>query len=381
MTREILLISPREPSGATWLINCLLVLGIKTYRNSSKPMWIENGDGEFSLSPHEYFLKKWLPILSEKASFRFRGDVSVRWAHEWPSSIHEHKDIIFFIRDPRDSLFSRYKRENMTCCYHDFLNFPDSETLLNRVDNWTLFCSSWLIRPHVHLARFEDYKQDATKTLKGILEAIAIETSQSEFEFAIANSTFERAAAAEKRYREQNPDDIEVINRSGSCGNWEQQCILKESIDMIEAGAGSLLINCGYRIQNAKSIIPHGYAPNTSKLNFFKSRLSYMALPLSGSSDASSSLARYEWLKTKSRSMTLEELNSQNLTDYEKLILIRSLQELFEDERSCKEELDNLSLVLSVLQPPTSLYDRFILKLKKCLCRFASKSLCTFNIQ
>ena len=94
MPREVLLVSPAEPSGATWLINCLLLLGVRTYRTSARGMWRQEGENYY-LNEHEEVLKKWLPALNERDSFRFRADLAVRWTHEWPRVSNGGRQILF----------------------------------------------------------------------------------------------------------------------------------------------------------------------------------------------------------------------------------------------------------------------------------------------
>jgi len=154
--RKIYLVSPREPSGATWLINCLLELGIMTYRYSPAGMW-RNETGRWFLNSHEHVLRKWLPALVDHSSFQFRDDLEVQWMHEWFTDAYADNEILYFVRDPRDALFSRFKREAPQLSFREFAAFPDVYTLLDKVANWWLYNKTWLAHPRVTVFRFEDY--------------------------------------------------------------------------------------------------------------------------------------------------------------------------------------------------------------------------------
>ena len=102
MTTRVDLSSPAEPSGASWLINCLLELGIKV---SHKPV-VDNvwrhaeptpppdhmcrtaADGSCRLHPKAQVLKKWLPVLSSIESFFFRDDIEVEHVQDLPTPRH-----------------------------------------------------------------------------------------------------------------------------------------------------------------------------------------------------------------------------------------------------------------------------------------------------
>lgn len=250
-TRQILLISPREPSGATWLINCFLELGIRTFRDPPGGMWRREGN-TWVLSPNEHILKKWLPILSRKGSFAFRDDLEVRWTHEWPGAVTREQEIVLFVRDPRDALYSRFRREATDLTFGEFLTFPDPWSLLDKIDNWIFFLRSWMECERVHLIRFEDYKVDATATLGKVLEVLRLAVSDTAMGQAVAESTFEKAAAAEVQYRKEHPEDEEVINRRGMPQEWSAVPDLKVEIEEVSRRCGYLLEELGYAPQGDK---------------------------------------------------------------------------------------------------------------------------------
>lgn len=253
--RQILLVSPREPSGATWLINCFLELGICTFRKSSPEMWQCKGSA-WIVNSHEHVLKKWLPVLSRKSSFTFREDIEVRWTHEWPGATTRRQEIVCFVRDPRDALYSRFRREATDLTFKEFLSFLDPWSLLDKVDNWILFVRSWAMCDRVHVVRFEDYKADAVATLGKTLNALGIEVSDADIHRAVEESTFEKAAAAEAQYRQEHPEDEQVINRKGMPREWGAVPELKAEMEQVSRRCGYLLEELGYASLGDKSPEP-----------------------------------------------------------------------------------------------------------------------------
>lgn len=270
---KYLLVSPREPSGATWLINCLLELGIKTYRRLDPDlMWTRNEYGTYELNPEENILRKWLPVLTREKKFTFRDDIEVQWTHEWPIKEYSSLPVIYFVRDPRDSMYSRYKREAPGVTFTDFLHIPDVGTLLNKIDNWVLFNLYWLERKNLKVFRFEDYKQDAGSTLRQILEYINVIPEPAGFSRAIAESTSAKARESEEIFRKQNYLDGQIINRAGAVGEWKKisDRTHMEIIKKIEKKSGALFRYFGYEISQ-NSLVGNEIAidPNVNILSFF----------------------------------------------------------------------------------------------------------------
>lgn len=245
VSRRVYLPSPREPSGATWLINCLLELGIRTFRYSPDGMW-RREKGRWLLNPHEQLLRKWLPALSDHDRFDFRDDIEVQWMHEWRSEKYTDSQIVYFVRDPRDALFSRYKREAPQLSFAEFAAFPDVRTLLDKVVNWKLFNEGWLSHPRLTVVRFEDYKADAGRTLRQVLHAMGVEYGPADIDRAVRTSTYDRAAAAERAYRSEHPEDTQIINRSGVPMEWQTGKIDRDVVARIESLCTGLLERLGY---------------------------------------------------------------------------------------------------------------------------------------
>ncbi|OGV25846.1 MAG: hypothetical protein A3F18_02690 [Legionellales bacterium RIFCSPHIGHO2_12_FULL_37_14] len=225
--RKIIIASPLEPCGATWLINCFLELGILTYRSPTwQNMWIQHGN-HFMLSSREDVLKKWLPSLSVKQYFCFGREIEVEWVHEWPIKGFSDKQIIFFSRDPRDALYSRYKREAPKASFSEFVNFLDPALLLNKAEIHLVFTKLWCSHTRVQEFCFEEYKRDPEETLRSILAYINIDVSDYELFQALDASSSEKATEMERRWNRSNELDqinkpIQIVNQGGVVGRWQE---------------------------------------------------------------------------------------------------------------------------------------------------------------
>lgn len=231
-------------------------------------MWREEG-AHYYLQEHENILKKWLPVLSIKDSFTFIEDIEVEWVHDWPNAAYDNCDIIYFIRDPRDSFYSRYKRENPDLSFQSFVNFIDPQTLLNKIDNWAYFNRCWMAKHRVKPFRFEDYKADPYELLSQIIRYMGLSFNAQELADAIKVSTQEMAASAEAKYRHENPDDKEIINRGGIVNNWTKLSGNdRQVIDQIESRSVDVLQKLNY-VSNAYICEPYYEpVPNARCLSF-----------------------------------------------------------------------------------------------------------------
>lgn len=243
------LVSSREPNGATWLINCLLALGIKTERVSKKPMWVfESKSKQYTISEHEQHLKRWLPILSQQQYFNFLPDIKVIWSHEFSRSTPEFEKTIIFIRDPRDSLYSRFKREKPGVEYRQFLESPDENTLKSKIETWNLFYSEWLEVKNSTVIRFEDYKKNAQATLQGILNFMHLTFLQEEINLAISQSEFQLAKNAEKIYLKNNQIIDPPKIRSSTAQEWQINLESRNSSHLITNASQYLLKLFKYQV-------------------------------------------------------------------------------------------------------------------------------------
>jgi hypothetical protein len=260
---RILVASPIEPSGASWLLNCFLELGIRidhkplvdrVWRGSTPPpkadrMWIAKDDHRFALNPKAGALKQFLPALTRRAEFRFRDDFSVEYVQDFPPRLLDERPRVLVVRDPRDAIYSSYRRGAPALTFADFLHLPNPGTLLDRSAHWALFIAAWLAVPGIHVIRFEDYKRDAEATLRSVIAAIGLNCAEGDIADAVRLSSFERARDAERALRGQFPNHGQVANRSGKVGEGREQPEVQASLSEIEGPAATVLRALGYAVQ------------------------------------------------------------------------------------------------------------------------------------
>jgi len=252
--RKILIASSLEPSGMTWLVNCLLNLGFLCYPAANRNrVWHEIGENSYRLNSDFDYLKKWIPILNLKLDFDFDPIIEFEWTHSWPTIQDSNFETILFIRDPRSSLYSRYKREFPEIDYDAFLNSLEPNSLLAKHQYLNLFYNSWLLHRNIYIEKFENYKTNDVLTLSKILDKLSIKTSEEGIPRACANSTFEMASKFEKIYLSNSPlVDMPQMNRAGSVNEWKSES-LDKSNQMITYFCSSSMSNLGYL-----SISPNG---------------------------------------------------------------------------------------------------------------------------
>lgn len=201
------IVSPPFACGVAWLVNALIALDIRTTHADFGDGHWERGNDGWSISSRAAEHLKWhLPILHTKEKFVFPEDIDIRWEHRLDFA-NSARPTILFVRDPRDAIYSLYRRNYASVL--DFLPY------LNRPDEWphhfpglfqlppfetyAYFSKYWLaMASHmpVKLVRFEDIKQNPEQTLDGILEFLGINRSRDAINQAIASSGFESAQKA-----------------------------------------------------------------------------------------------------------------------------------------------------------------------------------------
>lgn len=334
----IFLVSPREPSGVSWIINCLLELGIRVDlqptvdqifgagQAPASAMWLPEPDGRWRLHPRASALQKWLPFLSRAEVFSFRPIPPILHIQRLPLCNERRDQVILFVRDLRDALHSLYRRMQPELSWSEFVDWPNSETLLDAIDHWRLFIESWIDQPNLFIGRFEDYKADARALLAQVLATVQIECSPDEIARATEQSSYTAAASAEARYRETHPHDLAVVNRAGLVGEWESLADLKPTVTEIERRAGQLLTRLGYRTHQEVGAADPWEALSISRgLSSFP----HLEIPtrIIDAAPSHSSEKQIERLCGFTQSLTSERLTQSRLEADEIRMLLRHLEE------------------------------------------------------
>ena len=219
--------------------------------------------------------------MSTKSHFNFRTDFEVQFGHVWPTGWQRGQKIIFFVRDPYESLLSRWRRDANKISFGDYLRIPDHTTLLDKVDNWNLFCEAWLKqKPRVdwHMVKFEDYRSNAEETLREVIKFLDIEFSDEEIADALSQSGFEVAKRAENEYQPSTPpwlavcDDVfHAYSNRKTNGGPKSQSDLDQTLherDFIFKRTANVCRVLGYPVSGI-SPAP-SYLPQKAMLSFYR---------------------------------------------------------------------------------------------------------------
>jgi len=208
------LVSPELPSGSAWLVNCLLELGVpfwQPWELANDHEWQRVSAHRYQYTAHELPWQQTLPALQAERVFEFEPALSGRVTHRWAGTVNRGRPLILFVRDPRDMLYSQWRRnshnlpgysagftEFLTARYH---HFPCSnmEYLLYYLLLWQAGSAAF----DCHIVRFEDYRSDAVQTLKQVLRFLAIKRDDQAIEQAARRSDFRVVSEIENRLQQE----------------------------------------------------------------------------------------------------------------------------------------------------------------------------------
>jgi hypothetical protein len=224
---DIELVSPELPSGAAWLANCLIELGVpvwKPWGSDDRTHWHALGDGRHRYVGGDNGWSRVLPALRHGREFRF-GSTCVRVHHVWPDVYPAATHRLLFVRDPCDALYSAWRRQCATNPMLDFAAFCGGRHFhypLSRVDYLLLFLRVWRRAAEcapVKVVRFEDYRRDAHATLDDVLSHLDIEAGQAQRLHALAASSVERAKEEDRRLLDLGVVDAPIVRGAapGEC--------------------------------------------------------------------------------------------------------------------------------------------------------------------
>ena len=227
------IVSPPFACGVAWLINALLHLDIKvTNPNFDPGHWIKS-DGAWEMSKNaSTHLKFHLPTLHDRQRFHFPEELEVRWEHRLDFANDGLRPTILFVRDPRDAVYSLYKRD-----YHENMEFLQ---YLNKPDEWpdhfprlfqmppletfAYFAWYWLemgkLMP-VKVVRFEDVKSNPMKVLSEVLQYLGVERSEAQMAEAIESSSIKNAKHAMQKTEAETGKKFKTV-RKGEVGEWRK---------------------------------------------------------------------------------------------------------------------------------------------------------------
>ncbi len=285
-TKKIRIISSSQPNGLTWIVNCLLELNYACYPGQKiEDSWIKdsNTDSYKQLKLISQY-ERWLPNLVNKNPRKFNSSYNFSWSHDWNSELDDSPTILF-VRDPKSSILSQYKRFNLkNITYKEYLGMVDPTTLISIAETNNLFYCSWLQNKKIHIIKFEDAKNSPEKTLIDTLQFLNIEVDNLSIINAVQNSTSEIAQKTEKEYLLRNNMSLKNrISRKGSLSEWANDIYKDENI-LIDRSTARMQKLLNYNVTNFEStrdlvvynkftkgnkVVPSSYRTSSS-INDFK---------------------------------------------------------------------------------------------------------------
>lgn len=202
------IVSPPFSCGVARMINMLLELNIKTTNTVFGGChWIDLNNGMIELSNVAQDHLKWhLPIFHKTNFFKFTEETEVIWEHRLSFAQNDYPTILF-VRDPRDAIYSLYRRNyEQSLPFLDYLKrndiWPDHFPGLFGLppgDTYALFCFFWLAMSkfqNLLIVRFEDLDANPHAVIEDVLKFIGIYRDQDSVGRAIESSTFQKAQDA-----------------------------------------------------------------------------------------------------------------------------------------------------------------------------------------
>lgn len=256
------LVSPPFSCGVAWLVNVLIELNIKTTNASFEPGHWDDQGVQSSISEAALDHLRWhLPALHHKHSFEFEQNLEVIWEHRLTFPRVAEGPVILFVRDPRDAIYSMYKRNYVDAfTYLEYLRRPDiwpqhfpGLFKLPPADTYAYFCLLWMAMAktmNVNVVRFEDMRADPVTVVKGILSILGSEREEKEIERALEASTFEKARVAMQACEKDTGRQF-LTARQGNVYEW-RKTHSNEELDCMEGPASYLMHKLGYVITSTR---------------------------------------------------------------------------------------------------------------------------------
>ncbi|MCF6226503.1 MAG: sulfotransferase domain-containing protein [Xanthomonadales bacterium] len=168
-----------------------------------------------------------------------------RFHHSLPDVYPRKPKTIFIIRDPRDCLYSSWRRtlSGKILTAEGFCKFIDSKHqlsslsvqkyLLNYLNFWRSALETRSAENYL-IIRFEDFKPDPVRVFNRVVKFLDINVSQVEIENACLKSSFQQSKKAEQSLDSAFRDPC-AVNRAGIAYEY-QQTFEKRMHDAIDKG-------------------------------------------------------------------------------------------------------------------------------------------------
>lgn len=229
------IVSPQYPCGAAWLANAFLELQVPLghlWGFETHAEWEESSDGGSLYVAGHLPWRQTLASLHLGRTFQFQRDVRPRFTHAYPWQIHLCDRVVLMVRDPRDALYSEWRRhqrneglsESLT--FSEFLKQPFYAGPLSIVDMLWLHLRCWIawqkaFQNRVYLLRFEDWKRAPLRNLRTVSQWLGLARSDDAMTHAAFASDVGHLLSIEKAVEQEGPN-ARQFNRRGEIDEWRQ---------------------------------------------------------------------------------------------------------------------------------------------------------------
>lgn len=196
------IVSPELPCGASWLANCLLELNVPVWNPwgfDTLEEWSRLGTHRYRYAAETLPWRQTLPALTVGRDFCFAARPVPRFSHCWPADLDLTNPIVFFVRDPRDALYSEWRRQvrnggpAAAATFENFLSARYYHHSFSFAEYLVRFLTSWrevLAVRRSLIVRFEDYKASPSQTLERVIRFLGIESDDLQLSRAVLGSDF-----------------------------------------------------------------------------------------------------------------------------------------------------------------------------------------------
>ena len=267
--RALTVVSPQFPCGAAWLANALIELGVmpvELWGFDTTLEWVEDPEGNHLYVAEHWPWRQTLASLKPGARFRFDSAIAATFTHLFPWQIQPAADVIVVLRDPRDALYSEWRRQRRNGQLDASINFaafagrPFHGGPLSNADLLWLHLRCWFEvhaagQIRVHLVRFEDWKRNDCGVLASVVAWLGLVRTAPAIARACAASEVGLLLAVEEEVVREDPT-ASRFNHRGRAQEW----LTSWSADEHRALGPhwqSLLADLGYR----RSPLVGGRAP------------------------------------------------------------------------------------------------------------------------
>lgn len=204
---DVDVVSAELPCGVAWLASALLELRVPLWRPwgiDDATHWHRARDGRWCYRFPGSAWRRLVPGLVDGRRLRLRARPVPRFTHAWPGQFVDAPRAVLFVRDPRDALYSGWRRARVlgqtALEFLEWMREPFPRAPLDRAGwaalFWRAIIAARTARPTL-VVRFEDSKRDPDRTLRHVLDFVGLHVPARARARALDAARHEVAAAAD----------------------------------------------------------------------------------------------------------------------------------------------------------------------------------------